>query len=149
MHYFSGHYKKMCAKAEEIQKRWKDNIQDWDEYTPKGDYKDGHGWQVQVKIDDVDEIIENNIWLPLDYQIKERLFKSYGIKNLREKIEKECSSFITEYLKNKEKSKKIESCFGDNRTEIWNALTLMYWMRKYCQKIWDFDKEDWVKISAE
>ena len=31
MHDFSGLYKKMCEKAIEIQKLWREKIQDWDD----------------------------------------------------------------------------------------------------------------------
>lgn len=137
MHEFSGLYKKMCAKAEEIQKDWKDNIQDFDEYTSKGDYEDGFGTEVQAKIDDVDVIIENNIWLPLEHQLKEKLFNKGERKISYKKFLKD--------MVNKPELKKIEKHFkGEERM---NVLALMFWMRNHSGKEWGFDKEDWVKIS--
>jgi len=77
MNYFSGLYKMMCEKAVEVQKLWRKKIGTWDEYCQKGDYEDGFGETVSLKgmpEDEVEELINNNIWLPLEYQIRRKLF---------------------------------------------------------------------------
>jgi len=48
MNEFSGLYKKMCEKAERVQKDWMP--QEWDDCCEKGDYKDGFSREVHLGI---------------------------------------------------------------------------------------------------
>lgn len=148
MHYFSGLYKKMCEKAVEIQKLWKEKIQTWDSYCEKGDYENDFSRTVNLRgktQEEIEELIENNVWLPLEYDIRERVFRTYGLASIRELVEKSYSDYLGKYWENKEKLKKIKEHFeGD---EISNALALMFVMEKYYKKRWDFEEQDWVEIK--
>ena len=148
MHYFSGLYKKMCEKAVEIQKLWGEKIQTWDEYCRKGDREDGFANTVSLggmPQEEIEELIENNVWLPLAYQIRDKLFRTYGLASIRELVEKSYSEYIREYFENKEKLKKIKGHFeGD---EISNALALMFVMEGDYKKQWNYEKEEWIEIK--
>lgn len=145
MHYFSGLYKKMCEKAVEIQRIWREKIDPWHEFCRKGDHEDGFGETVGFGMseEEIEELIENNVWLPLEYQIREKLFRSYGLASIIELVEKSYSEYIREYSENKEELKKMREHFeGD---EIGNVLALMFVMKRYYKKQWDFEKQEWIE----
>ena len=148
MHYFSGLYKKMCEKAVKIQELWREKIGDWDEYCAKSDHEDDFSSTVHLKgmtEEEIEDLVKNNVWLPLDYQIREKLFRTHGLASIRELVEKSYSDYLSEYLENKEKLNKIREHFEQD--EIMTVLALMFIMKKYYIKQWDFDKQEWVEIK--
>lgn len=148
MHDFSGLYKKMCEKAVEIQKLWREKVQTWDEYCRKGDHEDGFATTVSLRgmtQEEIEDLVENNVWLPFEHQIRDKLFRTYGLASIRELVEKSYSDYLGKYCENKEKLKKIKERFeGD---EISNALALMFVMERDYKKRWDFDKQEWIEIK--
>lgn len=144
MNDFSGLYKKMCEKAVEIQKLWREKIQTWDEYCRKGDYENGFSETVSLggmSEEEREGLIDNNVWLPLEYQMRDKLFRTHGLVSIRELVEKQ----YCEYWEDEERIKKIREHFEGN--EISNVLALMFVMKKYYKKQWDFDKKDWAEIG--
>lgn len=145
MHYFSGFYKKMCEKAVKIQELWREKIEDWDNYCAKSDHEDGFSSTVHLKgmtEEEIEDLVKNNVWLPLDYQIRERLFRTHGLASIRELVEKSYSDYLHEHLENEEKLNEIREPFKQD--EIMNVLALMFVMEKYYEKRWDFDEDNWV-----
>jgi hypothetical protein len=148
MHYFPSIYKKMCMKAMEIQNLWKEKIQDWDEYCRKDDLEDGFGSRVSLggmPKEEIDELIKDNIWLPLAYQIREKVFRTFGVPAIRKAVELRYTDYMTKLLEEEDKLKAIREHFkGD---EIGNVIALMFVMEEDYMKRWDFDKEEWIEIK--
>lgn len=143
---FSGLYKKMCDKAVEIQRLWRETIATRDEYCKKGDYEDGFSSTVNLEgmpKEEREELIENNVWLPRQKEIEERVFKNWGIEEIRKSVQKEFS----DYVKNDDLVKKVQQDFeGDER---WYALALMFVMEREFKRRWDFDNQEWIEIKKE
>lgn len=141
---FSGLYKKMCEKAVEIQRLWREKIATWNEYCKKGDYEDGFSSTVILEgmpKEKREELIENNVWLPRQKEIEERLFKNWKLESIRKSVQKEFS----DYAKNDEIVKKVQQYFESD--ERWDVLALMFVMEKYYKKRWNFDKQEWIEIK--
>lgn len=146
MNYFSSLYKKMCENAVEIQSLWKERIQNWDEYCSKEDLEDGFGQEVHLggmTEDEIEELIGNNVWLPLEYQIREKLFRTHGLASIRDLVEKEYSKYLSDICNNSEELNLLRKHFEG--AEIVNAISLMFVMKKYNKKQWDFIKQNWIE----
>lgn len=146
MNYFSGLYKKMCVNAEEIQGLWRELIQNWDEYCSKEDLEDGFGQEVHIgemTEDEIEELIGNNVWLPLEYQIREKLFRTYGLASIRDLVENKYAKYLSDICNNLEELNLLKEHFEE--AEISNAISLMFVMKKYHKKQWDFEKQNWIE----
>jgi len=134
----------MCEKAVEIQKLWRDKIRTTDNYCKKGDYEDDFSRTVNLggmEEEEIEELISNNVWLPRDFNIQERIFRDYGLASIRKLVE----DSYGEYLSNEERVKRVKEYFkGD---EIMNVLALMFAMEKYYNKRWDYKNEEWIEIK--
>lgn len=134
----------MCAKAVEIQQLWGETIAEWDEYCEKGDYEDGDSSTVHLKgmpKEEIEDLLENNVWLPRQKEIEGRLFKNWGNEEIRKLVQKQFS----DYMENDDLVKKVQKDFkADERLY---ALALMFVMEKEFKKRWDFDNQEWIEID--
>jgi len=87
---------------------------------------------------------DNHVWLPKEFQIRERMF-GFGIAALRKITEER---FYQEFLKDEEKVKKIKEKFIDKEGDIMDVLALLFIMEYRFKKEWDFAKEEWVEIKS-
>lgn len=140
MHIFSVLYRKMCEKAEEIQKDWKP--EEWDDYCKKGNYEDGITSQFHAGIlsEEIEDFKKNHTWLPRAFQLERRVWKTWGTALIRRLEEKR----YVEFIKNEERVEKVKKYFeGD---EVLYALALMFVMEDHNKK-WDYEKQEWIKIK--
>jgi hypothetical protein len=55
--------------------------------------------------------------------------------------------YQNDFLKNKKKMKEIENRFKDKVDDIWDVKALMFVMEHRLRRVWDFDKQEWIKIK--
>jgi hypothetical protein len=128
MEEFSGLYKKMWETADRIQHEWEP--QQWDNYCEHGDRYDGLAEIVpeeKVSKEKADELRANFVWLPEEYQIRERLFPKFarGAAKLIELIEEQYSEFRDNSIE------KIRRQFSEKPDNIMNVLAVLFVM-EYC-----------------
>lgn len=137
MEWFSGKYKKMCEKAERLQEPW--NPVEWEYYCEKGDYVDGDVLnQVHLGIieEPIDQWKENNIWLPTETDLIERVIP-IGIDKINQyRMEK-----YTKYVYEENKQLIEES---SNKDDVVKILALKFAMKRWGFD-WDDEKEEWVR----
>ena len=135
---FSGLFKKMCETAELIQREWEPK--DWDSYCERGDLEDGFVEDVNLNMISKDELKENYIWLPKNYEIRERLFPKFagGAVKIIELIEKQFSEFI------EDKVEQIKTHFSEKPDNIMDVLAVLFVMEYRSRKAWNFDTGEWV-----
>ncbi len=103
MQVFSGLYKKMCGKAEELQDIWEP--EEWDECCKKGDHEeDGIVKEYHPGIlsdEEKKSFKANYTWLPKGNDVERRVWKTWGLDSIRRLKEKE----YDEFLEDKERMK--------------------------------------------
>lgn len=146
MNSFSGYYKTMCAKAIEIQRLWPEldrPEQERDYYCPKGEYTDGFvdSYEMrQLPKEDEKEFFKNNIWLPQEFQIIQRLFPRIAcavpgiIKNL--------NNAYYEYWESKRVEPFLNEHFQDREKD--HARAMMFIMEYWFKKEWSDHDANWV-----
>jgi len=146
MYWFSGLYKEMCEKAERLQKEWIFHQSDY--YCKRGDREDGFEEFLTDK--EISEMSEkekensksNRIWLPKEYQIRNRLFligtQLQNTWRLNEYYEK--------FLKDNDKMREIEDWFKGKVGNISDVKALIFYMEGY-DMVWLNDKKEWVEIK--
>ena len=148
MEQFSARFKRMCAEAIEIQRLWPElerPEQEWDYYCLKGEYKDGFAdYRPLVKLLKGDEkaFFENNIWLPQDFQIVQRLFPrlACGSPPIIENLKTQYS----EYWRTQKAEPFLQNYL--NEDERRHARALMFVMESWFNKEWKEESQKWVKI---
>lgn len=127
-------YIKMCKKAEEIQREWKPELGDryWNTFWKLCEYNYSEViCSSSFEKGDIDEKVKN-IWLPTQEQLQEMIEweRETGLwgkfSGLWVELELQYSEKIYRF-----------TCY--------NELWLAYVMWEKYQKIWDDEKEEWVK----
>lgn len=151
MESFSGYFKIMCAKATEVQRLWPEldrPEQEWDYCCPKGEYQDGiiHSLHMKELPKAAEkEFFANNIWLPQEFQIRERLFPrvAYRIQG----IIKNLNDAYYAYWKSNKAEPFLNEHIQDRERE--HARALMFIMEYSFRKEWVDKNNEWESIASK
>ena len=137
-------YVKMCIKAEEIQKEWKPQSGDWF-VDFCGDIKVGIGfYNHPLRLQRL-KAGTKRFWLPTQEQLWERLGDKGLNKEDREKMIEDFFNFAIDNRYCGEGTYKLPLLAPvDIFTSIQEIVFAFVMWKKY-QKVWDDEKEEWVK----
>lgn len=128
-------YIKMCEKAEEIQREWKPELGDryWNTFWKLCEYNYSEViCSSSFEKGDIDEKVKN-IWLPTQEQLQEMLDGDYFYHAFNLDV-------VNETMKRLYSEDGLYSPF-----ETGNEFWLAFVMWKRYGKVWDDEKEEWVK----
>lgn len=141
MYKFSALYRKMCEKAEVLQKNWSLKPGDW--HCERGDYRDDFGEefiQKDMSKEEMEDFKSSHVWLPKKHNIDRLLHTGIqGQNNLT------VDRFYNEFLK--DKGKEIKNSFKDKVDDIINVEALIFYMEYEFGMEWDYKKQEWVDIK--
>ena len=150
---FTAKHIKMCKEAKEIQKDWKPKVGDYcvcsrgmigvltSDKKQKVTYPDGNTGYAYIGVrlkDGAPWSSRNPIWLPTQEQLQEMWEKEY----LKRPTKKGWFGEFVDWMGDRyNKREEIPEEIFDTMTELW--LAFIMW-KKY-GKVWDDEKEEWLK----